>query len=167
MRTFCLFACLLVLFAWSARVNAETRQTVGWVENVRLLPEDLLIEAKLDTGADNSSLNVPQLTEFLREAERWVRFEVTGSEGKTVIFERKVIRKTRIKRHNGPGRERLVVEMGICLGRCFRNTEVNLVDRSRFNYQLLIGRSFLCGPLVVDPAMKFTVEPLCPGADPQ
>jgi len=157
----------LVLFGWSASVNAESRQTVGWVENVRLLPENLLIEAKLDTGADSSSLNVPQLTEFHREAERWVRFEVTNSEGKMAVFERKIIRKTKVKRHDGPGRERLVVEMGICLGKCFRTTEVNLVDRSRFDYQLLIGRRFLCGPLVVDPSMTFTVEPHCPGADHQ
>jgi hypothetical protein len=53
------------------------------------------------------------------------------------------------------------------LGDFYREAEVNLVDRSGFNYQMLIGRSFLAGNLIVDPSIKYTTKPICKGVPEQ
>ena len=39
----------------------EDKLIVGWVEKVRLFPGNVVVHAKVDTGADNSSLNVPKM----------------------------------------------------------------------------------------------------------
>jgi len=157
---FLMFQMIFVL-GIAASLSADSKQIMGVIENARIFPGDIIISAKLDTGADNSSLNVTRLTQFDREGAPWVRFEVTDRDGKVVTIERNLIRTARIKRHQGPRQERPVVRMGICVGNYYKETEVNLVDRSRFKHQLLIGRSLMQDRIVVDPSREYTVEPEC------
>jgi hypothetical protein len=144
--------------------TASEKQVVGWVERVRIFPGGFVLPAKIDTGADNSSLNVEGFTVFDRNNEDWVRFTVVDSNGKEHELERRLVRVAKIKRHSGPRQERPVVLLGICLGKHYRETEVNLVDRSKFKFPLLIGRSFTADAVVVDPAATYNAEPECPGA---
>ncbi len=141
-------------------VCAET--LAGWIEQARLDPGGLVLDAKLDTGAENSSLHAPQVHWFERSNEDWVRFHVADRHGKRVDIERPVMRTVRIKRHAGRSQERPVVLLGICVGSVYKEVEVNLVDRSKFEYPLLLGRSFLAGDLVVDSARRYTRAPACP-----
>ena len=76
-------------------------------------------------------------------------------------MERPVVRTVRIKRHAGRSLERPVVLLSICVGSVHKEVEVNLVDRSRFQYPLLLGRSFLEGDLLVDSARRYTLAPAC------
>jgi hypothetical protein len=161
MISVCLLFQMIFAFGFVAALNADSKQIVGVIENARIFPGDVIIPAKLDTGADNSSLNVKQLTEFDRNEETWVRFQVMDRDGKVVSVERKLLRNARIKRHQGPRQVRPVVLMGICVGNYYKEAEVNLVDRSRFKYQLLLGRSFMQDGIVVDPSLRQTVEPEC------
>ena len=39
--------------------------------------------------------------------------------------------------------------------------EVNLADRTNFDYQMLIGRSFLSGNVLIDPSLQYSFEPNC------
>jgi hypothetical protein len=144
-------------------VAAQNKQVVGWLEKIRIYPNNLVIHAKLDTGAKNSSLSASHLTVFQRNGEQWVRFNVASRYGKTVTIERKVERTAKIKRHGAKPQTRFAVLLGICLGNVYREVEVNLVDRSSFIYQMLIGRSFLAGNFIVDPAAKYTSKPNCKG----
>lgn len=139
----------------------EAKEVVGWIEKVRLWPGNLVVHAKLDTGADNCSLNAPQIDFFERGNEKWVRFDVINRDGKTVTFERKVIRIARIKRKGAKRQERPVIMLGICIGNVYKEVEVNLVDRNHYKYQMLIGRKFLKEGLLVDSSVKYTVEPKC------
>jgi hypothetical protein len=149
------------LLGLATGVHADMKPIFGWVERARISPANVILSAKLDTGADNSSLNVGQVTTFQRDDEDWVRFLVTSDEGKTEVLERKLVRTAKIKRHVGPRQERPVVKLGVCIGNYYGETEVNLVDRSRFKYQLLIGRSFMKDKMLIDPSRQFTVEPEC------
>ena len=144
-------------------VAAQGKQVVGWLEKARIYPGNLFVIAKLDTGSRNSSLNASNITEVERGGERWVRFKVTSRYGKTVTIERKVHRIVKIKDHDGTPQSRLAILLGICLGSFYKEVEVNLADRSHFNYQMLIGRSFLHGTVIVDPSVKFTTKPICNG----
>lgn len=159
---FCIVIGLLGLCVATVATAAE-KQLVGWIEKVRILPGNLIISAKIDTGADNSSLHVNDFTLVVRGNEQWVRFSVTDDDGKEHSFERKLVRVAKIKRHSGPRQERPVVMLEICIGKFRREAQVNLVDRSKFKYPLLIGRSFSANALEVDPGGKYTVEPDCPG----
>ncbi len=140
---------------------AGQKKVVGWIEKVRIYPGGLTIRAKLDTGADNSSLDAANLTKFERDGRPWVRFDLDNHEGNRVTIERPLVREAIIKRHFHQGQKRPVVKIGVCLGRFYKETEVNLVDRTGFNYRMLIGRKFMEGAVIIDPAVKYTVEPQC------
>ena len=142
---------------------AQCKQVVGWLEKVCIYPGNLIINAKLDTGARNSSLNASHITEFVRNGKQWVRFNVTNRYGTTVTIEKKIHRIVKIKNYDGTSQLRLAILLDISLGSFRKEAEVNLAERSYFNYQMLIGRSFLAGNLIVDPSVKYTTKPICKG----
>lgn len=137
------------------------KQTIGWLEVIRLFPGNLPLRAKMDSGAKYSSLNANRIEKFMRDGTQWVRFSVTNKKGATVHFEEKVIRLSRIKEHTGVLQVRPVIRLWFCIGKSMHPAEVNLVDRSVFNYQLLIGRNFLKSRYMIDPEKTFTVKSSC------
>lgn len=141
--------------------EATPKLIAGYVENTIVFPGKLKIHAKLDTGAENSSLNAQDIEHFRRGEADWVRFSVTNDEGETVSFERPVIRTAKIKRHAAKKQERPVISLGICLDSIYKDVEVNLIDRSGFSYQMLIGRSFLEGDFLIDPEHRFMLQSSC------
>lgn len=136
-------------------------ELVGWLEDVRILPADLLIKAKIDTGAKTTSLNCDCSIVVDNYGEKWVRFSITNFKGKTAWFDKKVTRMAIIKRHFGETQQRPVIQLGLCLGGIYKQTDVNLVDRRGMNYQLLVGRQFLQGTHVVDPGRTYLTNPTC------
>lgn len=150
--------------------DASAAQTdkviIGQVEEVTIEHSDFIIQAKIDTGAENSSLNAANIHLAKRGKEKWISFEVTNKDGKTLKLERKIIRFVRIKRKEATTQQRPSVELNICLAGVLKKVEVNLVNRSNFNFQMLIGRSFLKGGFVVDVEQIFTHKPQCPETAP-
>ena len=141
--------------------TAFAKEVIGWVENVGVSPSNAIIKAKIDTGADSSSLHCECITPYERDGEQWVRFTVTDVNDQSVSYEKKVVRKIKVKRHFGEVQKRLVVRMGICIGDQYGETDVSLVDRSGFNYSMLIGRKYLKDKFIVDPAETFLSRPQC------
>lgn len=139
----------------------SAKPIVGWIEDIFVHPGDVLIRAKLDTGADVSSLHALDIEEFEKKGERWVRFTLMNDGGKEVRMERKVVRDITITRHKGREEKRVVVLLGICLGTRYKTVEVNLVDRTGLKYPMLVGRSFLADAVLIDPARELTVRPHC------
>jgi hypothetical protein len=152
------------LFLWLSGLlpaAAVEPRTVGWIERVKLGTDGIVVAAKLDTGADTSSLHAENIRWVKRADGDWVAFDVVGATGEKARFEHKVVRIARIKRDSAPAQSRPTIVLGVCLGNVYRLTEVNLTDRSRFNYEMLVGRSFLAGRFAVDSARMNTVEPAC------
>ena len=155
-----LFSCCCYWLLSSCPASAAER--VGWLEDARIIPGDLLVKSKIDTGAKTSSLNCSNCKLFFDlNGQRWVHFSVTDLNGKTMLFEKKVLRMAAIKRHFGEAQLRPVIQLGLCLGGVYKLTDVNLIDRSGFKYQLLIGREFLQQTHVVDPGKTFISTPAC------
>ena len=152
---------LVALFAWAAAPAAAQPIVVGWLEPVKLGSEGLLVPAKLDTGADTSSLHVSEIEWIRRTDGDWVAFDVVGKDGRKIRLERKVERVARVKKASGGVQDRPVVRLGMCLGQTYRVTEVNLTDRSGFKLPLLVGRSFLAERFAVDSSRTDTIEPSC------
>ncbi len=133
----------------------------GRIERVRLTPGDVVVEAKLDTGARTSSLDAMNMRRLIRDGTDWVAFDVTGNDGRSVRIERPVMRIAEIKSALGIDEDRPVVTLGICIGKVYRLTEVNLVDRSDLSASLLIGRRFIQGRLLVNANRRYLLEPAC------
>jgi len=142
---------------------AYAKEVVGWVENAMIYPGKILIKSKIDTGAKTSSLNCQCITPVKRNGEDWVSFSVKNYKGEITMIEKPIARIAKIKRHFGEQQERYVVRLGICLGKVYREEDVTLVDRSGFNYQMLIGRNFLKKDFLVDPDQTFVNKPRCDG----
>jgi hypothetical protein len=155
--------CAVVLPARRTAADGAEKPELGWVETVRILPENLVLSAKLDTGADTSSIGATNLTEFDRDGRPWIRFSVTGRKGSATEFERPVVRTVRIKRSETETTTRPVVMLALCLGGKFREEAVTLTDRSRLVYPVLIGRSAMAGRFLENPSRKFTTRPDCLG----
>jgi len=152
---------LAIIFLMISPSHSKEKRIVGWLELARIHPENFLIRAKLDTGAKNSSINAENIHVFRRDKRRWVRFEVTNYLGHKSIIERKIRRTVRIKEHYTEYQKRFVIKLELCVGDHYKEVDVNIADRSNFDYPLLIGRSFMDGDLLIDPSMQFTTEPNC------
>jgi hypothetical protein len=156
--------CGVLAIGPATAIIAADKLTVGWTEIVSIFPGGMKVKAKLDTGADNSSLNARNIDYFDRDGERWVRFRFRNFEDRYQVIEAKTIRTATIKRLGQAPVDRPVIRLGICIGNTYKQTEVNLTDRSGFNYQMLIGRSFLAGSFLVDAELRFVSQPHCSGS---
>ena len=149
----------LLWFVMACAIQAK--EVVGWVEKVTIHPGDLVVKAKIDSGAKTSSLNCRCYNFFKRDGKQWVKFTVVNYEGEITELEQPVVRIAKIKRHYGEMQERPVVKLGLCLANKYKETEFTLIDRSGLNYQVLVGRQFLQEDFLIDPGETFTRKPVC------
>jgi hypothetical protein len=151
---------------------AVEKTVYGLHEYARIEELGTVLPAKLDTGAKTASLSAHNIKRFKRSGESWVRFTPgTDGDDKTVI-EKPLARISHIKRRAGdydPDEDnaytaRPVIELDVCMGKTLRTIEVNLTDRSSFEYPLLIGADALKHlGAVVDPSLKYAAgQPACP-----
>ncbi len=152
---------LFLLLLLTAPRMGSAVEVVGWVEKAHIFPGNMLVKARVDTGAKTSSLSADALRYFEREHETWVRFSTTNYKGSTIWLEQKVSRVAHIKQNDGGLKERPVIRLSICLAHIYQETEVTLENRDQMNYQLLIGRAFLNGHFLVNPKAVFTNPPRC------
>lgn len=158
-----------VFFLPPSPLMAEDKlKRAGWIEEVRICPDAIRLDAKLDTGAKSASIHADNISKFTRDGEEWVQFDVTDHDGNPRTFKRKIQRTVFIKRHKQEPAKRPVILMGICLGNYFKVTEVNLADRSNYRYPVLIGRKFLADRFVIDSSSKHVLTPrCCPAGSPK
>ena len=160
---------LLVLFmmplanAQNVSESTEFKEKViiGGLESVSILPYALQFNAKVDTGAKNSSMHATDIEIYAQGDQEFVRFKTLDSNSKSSMIDLPLLRKARIKRHGGESMTRAVVDIGICLGSVYKVVQVTLIDRSRFKFPFLIGASFLNENFIVDVAQKFTAKANC------
>ena len=144
-------------------------KTVGWVENVRIQDVDLILRAKLDTGAKTSSLDARVLDTKenadpeIGFTEDTVVFSVMDEATKKArVFERDVLRYVRIKLKGDGYIRRPVVKMTFCIGGRLTEEEVNLAERDNFIYPVLIGRNMMQhANLTINPSRTYMTRPTC------
>lgn len=159
---------ILVIFCLPAYGSSDPSELkiLGWVENAHLVDPGLDLKAKLDTGAETSSLGARIIKKFKKDGKRWVRFAVTDrNSGEEFVLVRKRVRTIGVVQHDGSRQTRPVVMLEICVDQTRMETEVSLIDRSEFNYPLLLGRTALASFTLVDPGSVFMGEAGC-GPEP-
>lgn len=168
-----LVAILLSVTSLAAQAEdaPETRQILGWLEFGIIQPGGAKVDVKLDTGAKTSSMHALDIEIIEKKGKKYVRFRFdTGydddeDERYDLTLERPLVREVVIKRHKKNNQVRPVVMMEICLGGQMYEGEFSLVDRTRFNYPVLLGRRLLAKSVIVDPASTFTKQPNCSSSD--
>lgn len=132
--------------------------SIGGVERVYVENIKAPFHARVDTGAETSSIDVQNITPFERDGEKWVSFDlVNRANGEKLKLEKPIKRKTVIKRTN-EAEHRYVVRLKIRMGKNLINTDFTLNDRSKFDYQVLIGRNILSGRYIVDVSTSNTLR---------
>ncbi|PYC26084.1 retropepsin-like aspartic peptidase RloA2 [Pseudomonas mosselii] len=162
---------LALLSLLALPVMAAEPTLYGRYENIALPEIGETLKAKMDTGAYTASLSAKDIELFTRDGEEWVRFRLATKDANGKVYEHKLARISKIKNRadeedEGDAPElsrRPVVDLELCLGDVKRTVEVNLVDRSSFNYPLLVGAKALREfKAAVNPAKKFTAgKPDC------
>jgi hypothetical protein len=130
-------------------VSPSTHSNIraGWREWVQLPDIGVpWIKAKLDTGAQTSSLHASSIRAFDKDGEDWVRFRVRpwqDSPEDDVVVELPIHDRRNVRSSNGHVQERIVVRMRIVLLDKTLRTDVTLSNRSSMGFRMLIGRRAL------------------------
>lgn len=172
---------LLVLCSWSGVAEPTSAETprlagtdasavaqsqasiYGWIETIHLPTQGLLMEAKLDTGAQTSSLDARDIEAFERDDEPWVRFRIEGKrdgQAESQVVERPILRRVKIRGAGGVD-HRYVVRMQLCIGHQAYEEQFTLRDRSRMAYPVLLGWRTLEHLGAVDVRRQHTHEAAC------
>lgn len=136
----------------------------GYVEKVMLVDKQLIVSAKLDTGAKTASLSAVNIREVKEKGKTYLAFIVptkTGDVPFKAEYFGKVFIKPRVGEHHPKYKSiyRPLVVVRLKLGDVERNIIVNLTNRKRFNYPLLLGRDALIAfNAVVDPSVAFLLK---------
>jgi hypothetical protein len=131
---------------------------IGAVEWARVDPSGLVMEARIDTGAETSSIHAEEIQLIERDGKRYVSFVLLDpATGEKVVLERRLRRRVRIKQQDEELDRRFVVQLWVTLGNHHAHIEVNLSDREDFEYPLLIGRNFLTDSMIVDVSRHHTL----------
>ncbi len=129
---------------------------IGAVEPVYFPPMKRPFLSRIDTGAENSSIDAQNIVYFEREGEKWVAFDLINRTGGRHHFEKRLYKTTTITRV-GESEKRPVVMMTVKMGKETISALFSLVNREKFDYQALIGRNILNGRAIVDTSLSKTL----------
>lgn len=137
----------------------------GYVEKAWLGDTPVAFEAKLDTGANSSSIHVPGAKPFTRDGQEWVRIAMKNKAGEVFEQEVPINRYVTIRRAGTAKVERPIVVLRMCIAGRTAESEFTLADRTGQTYQVLVGRKFLKGRILVDSGRSYLGKQSCTGAD--
>lgn len=166
MRLFVFFFLSCSLLVGNAMANNE-KIIYGYIEKATLVDRDLTLSAKLDTGAKSASLNATHITEIVMDGKPYLDFIVPSKEG-DIPFKCEYVGEVNIKLRAGESLassllkkaiKRPVVLMRIKIADKERIIRVNLTNRKRFIYPLLLGRQAINAfDGIIDPSKKYTIK---------
>lgn len=133
---------------------------IGWTELVDL-PEWGIrrLRAKVDTGARTSALHVDGIQELPGDR---VRFDVVlhrEKRDRRVHVSARIVRRGHVRSSSGHRTRRLFVRTRLRLGPIEKEVEMSLVDREKMIHRMLLGRSALSGPFLIDVDRRMVQSP--------
>ncbi|MEX2475658.1 ATP-dependent zinc protease [Marinobacter sp.] len=133
---------------------------VGELEKLYLAGPGLIYNARIDSGAETSSLDARNIQRFERDGSNWVRFEVpVPNTDDLVSMEKEVSRRVRVIQSSADEADRrVVVELQFAIGDHQQVAEFTLTDRSHLSHTVLIGRNILRDVMLIDVGKEFATE---------
>lgn len=133
---------------------------VGEVEKFYLAGPGLVYTARIDSGAETSSIHAKNITRFERDGSNWVRFDVPVPDtDRFVTLEREVARRVKVIQASADEAERrVVVELQFAIGDHQQVAEFTLADRDNLDHEVLIGRNVLRDVMLIDVGKEYATE---------
>lgn len=163
---------ILMLIPYFLTANAveicNDKQVLGVIEKVQLTEQHVILDAKLDTGADMSSLSATDVSMFTHDNKQYVHFTVyVPAIQQKIILNAPLIDYARIRvRHEANSTQeyvdRPVISLPVCINKQRVMLSVNLTDRTNLQYPMLIGKDVLEQlHILVDVSQKYSITPDC------
>ncbi|MDN3526427.1 ATP-dependent zinc protease [Halomonas sabkhae] len=148
------------------------KELLGRTEWVGLPDIGTSLKARVDSGADTSSLSARDITPFERDGEDWVRFKLGVTKDDAVAEvardswqEAPIERRVRVIQAAGE-ESRPVIELLMTLGPIREPVQFTLTDRRDLAHPVLLGRRFLMDIAIIDVAREFVHDqPEMPGTE--
>ncbi len=139
--------------------NITERLIIGHIENIHL-PELGIsqLTARVDTGAQTSSLHVDNIQRTYVEKKPAVSFDIhpeIHNVDKSVRCTALLYDVRKVKSSNGMSEQRYVIKTPAILGTHQWDIEITLTNRSDMTYLMLIGRQALANHFYIDAANAF------------
>jgi hypothetical protein len=139
--------------------RSTKRKTIGWREWVSM-PELGVkeIKAKVDTGADNSSLHAFNIERFEDDEVPMVRFEVHPHQRKkkpTVQCEARIVGERIVKNPGGRTERRPIIRTKLVVAGEEFEALVNLTTRDEMTFRMLLGRRTVRKNFIIDPGRSY------------
>jgi len=132
---------------------------IGEVEKVMVHPSGFQYEARIDTGAESSSIHAEKIQLIERDGKQFVQFSLLNPETNELVeLERRFQRTVLIKQKDGEPERRFVVKLWLTLGEIKERVDVTLSNRADFTYPLLVGRNLLTDTAIVDVSRRHTIN---------
>lgn len=137
----------------------RTPTEIGWREWVAL-PELGVpaIQAKVDTGANSSSLHAFNQERFMKDGVEYIRFDIhprKRSAAQSVTCEVPVVMERKVRNPGGRSELRPVISTPVVVNRVLIRALINLTERDEMTFRMLIGRRTLRGKFVVNPGRSY------------
>lgn len=157
-----LFSATHANLALAERADNASRSIVGQVETIKIHELDLDYKARIDTGAKTTSIHAVDIKVTGEDSDSdnmrdhlgdMVEFTTFNENGEKATYKAKIIKVSKIRNAQGVER-RYAVKMDLGWNGEHKRVSVNLRDRGKLNYKLLIGRNWLSGDYLVDVDKK-------------
>ncbi|MCX7115266.1 MAG: RimK/LysX family protein [Gammaproteobacteria bacterium] len=147
----------------------KTKIVCGYVEKATLVEKNLTLSAKLDTGAKSASLSAIKIKKHTnKDGKVYLSFDIPTKVG-LIPFQAEFVGKVRIKprvdeHHTSKPTlphsiHRPMVIIKLKLGDNIQEIRVNLTNRKRFLYPLLLGRDAIVAfNGIIDPGHAFLLK---------
>ncbi len=119
------------------------------------------IRARIDSGAQTSSIHASDIHPFMKDGKQWVRFEIHPlQESRKVIIkiERPVISVRKVKNTGGISESRYVIKTPVTIGDLTFDIELTLANRDAMGFRMLLGREAMNGRFIVNPAESYLIR---------
>lgn len=140
--------------------SLEGKVIVGQVEKFYLVDPGLVYDARIDSGAETSSMDARNITRFERDGNNWVRFDIPVPDSEDLVtIEREVSRRVKIIQSSTDESERrVVVDLQFMIGDHRQQAEFTLTNREHLSHRVLIGRNILRDVMLIDVGKEFATE---------
>lgn len=136
---------------------SESYKMIGNLEKVQFGEnKDLQFYAKIDSGAESSSIHAENISTFYRDNVLHVKFDTIDEFGNEKSFERPVVKIDDVKSALGKTR-RYFIQEKIWIGNDLHFVNVNLANRSHLKRKFLIGKNVLDSGYYIDTSGKMLV----------
>jgi len=141
---------------------SESYKMIGNLERIHIGEnKDLQFYAKIDSGAESSSIHAENISTFYKEENGseilYVKFDTIDEHNQKKTFERPVVKIDDVKSALGKTR-RFFVQEKIWIGDDYHFVNVNLADRSHMKRKFLIGKNVLDSGYYINTSEKMLVS---------